>query len=95
MRMPGPARVAHKYMRAWMQPNLWAHGVVVSHPLRTQQVPIMRPCHDVLSFQAQGPPTQRKNVAAVLASQPPWHHGYGVGLLIQRLWARIPQGVRG
>ncbi len=25
--------------------------------------------------------------------QPPWPNGQGVGLLIRRLWVRVPQGV--
>ena len=26
-------------------------------------------------------------------AQPPWPNGQGVGLLIRRLWVRVPQGV--
>ena len=28
-----------------------------------------------------------------LRDKPPWPNGQGVGLLIRRLWARVPQGV--
>ena len=28
------------------------------------------------------------------AFKPPWPNGQGVGLLIRRLWVRVPQGVQ-
>ena len=36
---------------------------------------------------------ERKNVLFQLPHKPPWPNGQGVGLLIRRLWVRVPQEV--
>ena len=77
-------------MDATKSPGTWCGGIAsASYTTGTLYAPLSR-CTVLPSSRVTH---TWKNVTAVPASQPPWHHGYGVGLLIQGLWARSPQGV--
>ena len=53
----------------------------------------------VCALDIEWSPCHRSNAAletilhVLGSSKPPWPNGQGVGLLIRRLWARVPQGV--